>query len=219
MAKFLATINSRYGLVTITDSEKDPERSSGTIQIDEHCFVVAFFGIESAIDFVNKYMLPHKNSDFENLIEKTTSAFNQHYEDYLKQPFSVLVCTYVNKKPIYHAYWIAGKNDHHSERQVRIAYFVNKIEDLAEYLRNKVYSEHMSLEELKNLAAFITVQSIKVFAYVTDFGSNFDVTTLSEKGIKRLSEGEINELFSKQDQIDHKLKKIFSDFFINEVKQ
>lgn len=219
MTNFLVTINSKYGLVTITDSEKDPTKSTCTILVNKECFIIVFYGIDGAKDFADKYIIPHKELQFNELIEKTTTAFNENYKNYSQKKFSLLICSYVNRMPIYHAFWIQADGKPRFEIQQRIAHYVNKIEDIVEYFRNKIYSEHMSIEELKNLAAFITVQIIKVFAYVSDFGSYFDITLLSEKGVKQLTDGEAMELFSKQDQVDHKMKKIFSDFFVREVKQ
>ena len=38
-----------------------------------------------------------------------------------------------------------------------------------------------------------------------------------EDGVKKLPEGEVKDRLSSQDKKDNKLKKIFSDFFVQEI--
>ena len=65
------------------------------------------------------------------------------------------------------------------------------------------------------LSIFIVLQCVKVLNYNPDF----DITIVSDMGIKKLSEDEVKNDLHKQDQVDHTLKKLFSDFFITGVKK
>ncbi len=218
MANLLVTISSLYGIITITDTEHDPNQSTATYQINDNCIAVVFFGHKHVKNFIENYVEAIKSSDFEKLIKEVSKAFDLHYKDYEKSGgFSALFMTYANNSPIYHAFWF-DQEGHHNMRlpKAKPSYFIRDVEDLSNYLTSKVYSYHMSLEEITNLAVFIALQCMKIFGY--DF--NFDVTSVSEDGIKKLTNQEIKSLFYNQEIIDHKLKMSFSDFFIrgSEVK-
>ena len=69
----------------------------------------------------------------------------------------------------------------------------------------------MLVNELAKLASFVTLQSIKIF----HIGTDFDFVILSEKETKWLTSDEIKDQLYTQEKVDHNLKKVFSDFFLN----
>ena len=69
----------------------------------------------------------------------------------------------------------------------------------------------MWVDELARLASFVTLQSIKIFR----IGTDFDFVILSEKETKWLTSDEIKDQLHAQEKVDHNLKKVFSDLFLN----
>lgn len=214
MSSFLATISSQYGLVVIADSDSDPNRTTAVHTINDHCVAMVFRGDEGAKEFIEKHLIPLKRLSINEFIEKADTIFKKHHTEYSKHNFSIILAWYNDRDPIYYGLWFENNGEARTGKQPKTSLFIQDVEDLANYLVSKVYSNTMSLEELKNLAAFITLQCSKIFGY----GFNFKIITMSDGGIKTLSEGDIRDLLQKQEKADNKLKKIFADFFTCEVK-
>jgi len=209
MSDFLGLIRSRYGVVILSDSESDPNQNTSTYQINETCVASVFRGKDGVKNFLEKYVIPSDPKNLDEVIKITTSAFEQHYQDYVKENFSFFITGYENGQSTIRSFWF-HEGKHKTQDITNFIYFVGHVEDLAAYLVTKVYSDHMSAEELKNLIVFVGLQCVKVF----NLPSIFDLTIISKVGIKKLKSGEIEDIFDRQDHVDHKLKKILSDFFV-----
>lgn len=202
-------------MVVVADSDTDPNRTTALIPINDECIAFVFRGINGSQKFIDKHVLPLKNSNFPTLLQKATEEFNQHHKDFENEDFSFVVVSFFDGKPHYCGFWYDDKKNHYTNDEIRSSYFIKNIDDLSIYLTNKAYSTHMSLDELKNFTVFIALQCMKIM----NFDFNVEVVTISDKGVKKLSKDEIKDIFHKQDQLDHKLKKIFSDLFVTEINQ
>lgn len=211
MNELLGAIRSHSGIVIISDSNSDPTQKTAIFQINDTSVAAVFRGKDAVKDFLDKHILPKKPQTIQETLDVINTKLNEHVNEYASSDFSFFVASYEHGEAIYFGFWfIDGKIK--TSLVTTLSHFIATVEDLAVYITTKVYSEHMTLEELKNLMAFVTLQCIKVFG----MNSLIDVTTISKEGVKKLSEGEIQERLSSQDRVDHKLKKIFSDFFIKE---
>src|SRR3990172_5891329 len=124
--------------------------------------------------------------------------------------FSMVLISYVKPRhPVFYGLWYDPEG-HHAGELPDFYLFTAAHQDLVSYLISKVYSEHMLLDEIMKLVSYVSLQCIKIFP----IGYDFEITTVSEKGIKKLSPGETKDIFHNSEKVDHKLKKTFSDFFI-----
>lgn len=211
MNEILGAIRSHNGIVIISDSDSDPTQKTSVFQINDTSVAAVFRGKNTVKDFLDKHILPNKPKTIQKLLDMINTKLNEHIKEYAPSNFSFFVASYEHGEAVYFGFWF-DNGEIKTSLITTLAHFINTVEDLAVYITTKVYSEHMTLEELKNLIIFISLQCIKVFS----MNSLIDVTTISKDGVRKLSAGEIEDKLSLQDHIDHKLKKIFSDFFVKE---
>lgn len=217
MTDFAGIFRTIDGIVTITDSKDDPNRSTGTIRINDNTLAIIFRGLKGATEFIEKYIKPSSNKNIEEILQNANNAFEQHHNDYKKDDFSFIIAGFVRyRQTILYGLWYTDGNP--SPKVLTDIYiFPQSQQDLIQYLTSKVYSEHMLLEEILQIVGYVTLQCIKIFP---EIGWEFELNTISEKKIKTLSEQETRDVFHKSEKIDHKLKKVFSDFFlIDELKK
>ena len=210
MTGILGAIRSHNGIVIISDTEEDKTDATACFKINDNSVAVVFRSKTAVKKFLDKYIIPKKPSTVIDVMTLIESELKLHNDEYKESNFSFFVAGYQDGRAGFFAIWFEKGQLKFLEID-QISHFINTIEDLAVYIITKVFSEQMTVEELKNLMIFVSLQCIKVFGY----DSFFDVTIINEKGIKKMSKGEIKEALSMQDKKDHKLKKIFSDFFVN----
>lgn len=208
-AGYIATLDS---IVMVTDSKLDVERTTTTHKINDHITALIFYGIPSAIDFCDKF-LKKSEGNINTIVEIAKTEFTKNFTKYLTDPFSLILMSYHENSPVYYGLWI-DENKPMMAPPATVLLFSQQHNDLAKYLINKVYSPHMSIEDSTNLIAYVTLQCSRSFP----IGFRFEITTVSVKGVKQFTDGEVRDLFQKMEKTDVKLKKIFSDFFISEMK-
>lgn len=215
MSGFAGIIRTVDGIVLVSDSEHDTNQITGTYQFNKDCAAIIFRGLSGAKEFIEKYLKSVEQNDYEMIIKTAINEFNKHHKEYEKTDFSFIIATYLKpRKPKYHAFWFDA-NGQHCDELSEIYFFTKEHEDLMTYLLSKVYSEHILLDELANLMTFLTLQCIKIFS----IGFNLTMTTISEIGVKTLTDEEMKKIFHKQEKIDWMLKKTLSDFFINKMEK
>jgi|APSaa5957512535_1039671.scaffolds.fasta_scaffold29009_2 hypothetical protein len=208
MSGILGAIRSHNGIVIVSGVEED---GTACIEINNNSVAVVFRGKTAVKDFLEKYIIPKKPNAVLDAVTLIDSELKLHFDEYKEHDFSFFVAGIENGRSGYFSFW--SENGQLNTIEVKqTSHFINTIEDLAVYIITKVFSEQMTVEELKNLMIFVSLQCIKVFGY----DSFFNITIINNEGIKKMSEGEIKDSLSIQDKKDHKLKKIFSDFFIKE---
>ncbi len=212
MAGILGAIRSHNGIVIVSDSQTDPLQSTAVFEINSKCVAAVFRERKTVRQFLDKYIIPKKLETVTDVITLINEQLTKHSEEYVKSNFSFFITGYENGRSVYYSIWFENKKINFMEID-KISHFINTIEDLAIYIISKVFSEQLNIEELKNLTIFVTLQCIKVFG----LDSFFDITTIDENGVKKLSEGEVKDRLSLQDKKDNKLKKLFSDFFVQEI--
>ena len=209
MSEILGAIASHDGVVIISNNEDDVVQ--GTVfKINQNSVATVVRGKVEVKEFLDKYIIPKTPKTVLDVIDLIQKEIQIHSAEYAKSNISFIITGYENSKVTYFTIWFENENLQ-LHKIGKVFYFITGIEDLATYIISKVFSEQMSIDELKNLMGFVTLQCIKVF----DSSSSVNITTISKDGVKEMSKGEVKDLLSTQDKIDHKLKKIFSDFFVN----
>ena len=215
MVEFALLIRTYDGIVAIADKEKSYNQSTGIIKINKNTVGIVFKGLDGAKKFCDEFTSKITDSDDLNKICKTAvEEFNLHQKEYQEADFSIVLISHMKpRSAIFYGFWFDDDGAHTEEIPNR--HIFSKIHgDLIQYLINKVYSDHMLVDELSNLSSFATLQCVKMFR----IGLEFDYVTLSDKEVKWLTDGEIKDQFHKQEKVDHKLLKSFSDFFLDEVR-
>ena len=217
MADFAGILRSIDAIVTITDTNDDPLRSTCTYKINDKVTAIIFRGIEGAIQFCETYVKPHHTLDTEQLIARASKEFNSHHNEFQNSDFSLILVGFVGiRNPVIFGLWYE-QNKHHAQLMLDYVIVSTVQDDLVKYIISKVYSGHMLLEELQRLMGYVILQCIKIFPNI---GYNFEITTITHEHVKTLTPGETIDLFHQAEKIDHELKKIFGDFFLNdEVKK
>ena len=208
-------IRTYDGIVAIADKEKSHNQSTGIIKINKNTVGIVFKGLDGAKNFCNEFTSKITDSDDITKICKTAiKEFNLHQKEYQEADFSITLMSYMKpRRTIFYGFWFDGNGAHTGN--ISGAHVFSKMHgNLIRYLINKVYSRHMLVDELSNLSSFVTLQCVKMFS----IGLEFDYVTLSDKEVKWLTDGEIKDQFYKQEKVDHKLLKSFSDFFLDEVR-
>lgn len=213
MGGILGLIRSRYGIVVLSDSALDPNQNTETVQINKKCIASVFRGKEGVKKFLEDHIIPKNIQDLDELIQVTLSEFTQHHQDYTEYNFSFFIAGYENGQSKIQTMWFQDGKPR-TENITTFTYFIDGINDLALYLITKVYSEHMSIDELKDLIIFVALQCVKVFG----IPSIFDLTLISEEGVKKIKSTDFDSALYNQDKLDHELKKLLSDFFVREKK-
>lgn len=217
MTDFAGILRSIDSVVTITDTSDDPKRSTCTYKINDKVTAIIFRGIDGAIQFCDTYVKPHQTLDAEKLITRASGEFNSHHNEFQNSDFSLILVAFVGtRNPVIFGLWF-DQNGHHAQLMLDYVIVSTVQDDLVKYIVSKVYSSHMLIGELQRLMGYVVLQCIKIFPNI---GYNFEITTFTDEHVKTLTSGETKDLFHKAEKIDHKLKKIFGDFFINdEVKK
>lgn len=213
MTGFAGLIATANGITIITDSSVDGNRTTGTYKINDNVIAIIFYGLNRGLEFCNKFLKDSKGN-VHDIFKKSTDSLNLHKKEYQDEPFSIILCSYFQGLPAYLGVWLDDQKDPKGGPLPETTYFSQEHEDISKYLISKVYSQHMSLEESINLMSYVTLQCMRIFP----IGYKFEITTISNKGIKTFTDGEMNDAFQKMEKLDNKLKKIFSDFFISENK-
>ncbi len=212
MAGFALLIRTYDGVVVIADKENSYEQTTAIIKINKNTIALVFGGLDGAKKFCNEHLKDITDDDDIAKIRRIANdKFQKYNQEYKNTNFSlVLVAFERSRRTIFHGIWfIDGVPTSQELPDNHI--FIKTVEDLAQYLVNKVYSDHMWVDELAKLASFVTLQCIKIFRV----GIDFDFVTLSEKETKWFTPDEVKEQLHIQEKIDHKLKKDFSNFFLS----
>ena len=215
MAEFALLIRTYDGIVAIADKEKSHNQSTGIIKINKNTVGIVFKGLDGAKKFYNELTSKITDSDdFAKICTTAVDEFNLHQKEYREADLSIILISHMKpRRTIFYGFWFDDDGAHTGN--ISGAHAFSKIhENLLQYLINKVYSNHMLVDELSNLSSFATLQCVKIFP----IGLEFDYVTLSDKEVKWLTDGEIKDQFYKQEKVDHKLLKLFSDFFLDEVR-
>jgi len=215
LAGFASILRTYDSIVIIADKEKSYNQSTGIIKIKKNSVAVVFRNLDGTKKFCNDWVKDISDEDDIAKICKTAiNAFEANKVEYQELDFSMVIASFVNpRRTVFYGFWFDEEGAHHEDLPDR-HFFSKTHEDLAQYLVNKVYSEHMLVDELSKLSSFVTLQCIKIFS----IGVDFDFVTLSNKGIKWLTDGEVKDQLFAQEKIDHKLIKSFSGFFLDEVQ-
>lgn len=214
MPGFALLIRTYDGIVAIADKENSRDQVTGIIKINKNTIALVFGGLEHVKTFCSEHFKDITDDhDVIKICEVAKDKFQQHGQKYKKTDFSFVIVSFAGlRSTLFYGLWFnAGTQVSEALSDAHI--FTQKDEDLAQYLVNKVYSDHMFVGELVKLASFVTLQCIKIFR----IGTDFDFVTLSEKEVKWLTSGEIKDQLHAQEKIDYKLKKKFSDFFLSEA--
>ncbi len=212
MPGFAGLIRTFDAVVTITDSKDNPEKFTGAYKINDKVVAVIYKGIDGATEFCEQHLKQYKNLKSDEIIKKAIEEFNKHHEKFKKFDFSLILISFLGpRKPTLLGLWYDPKG-HHAQLLQETVVITPMQDDLIKYLIAKVYSEHMLANELLRLLGFVSLQCIKIFP---EIGYDFEIMTFTEDGIKTLSKGEMKELYHQSEKTDHKLKKIFGDFFLN----
>ncbi len=213
MAGFALLIRSIDGIVLISDAEGSIDQTTGVYQINDNAVALIFLGLENVKKFCEESFkdIAH-DDDVSKIIDTAKTAFEKSYENYKGTDFSfVIVSCPKPRVSFFYGLWIDRNGGLQSTEVLESHFFSKNHEDLIQYLVSKSYTKEMSLEELLNLSGFVTLQCMKIFS----IGYDLDFFTVSPTKLKKLSDGEIKELIHKQEKLDNKLKKIFSDFFLD----
>lgn len=212
MVSFAGIFRTIDGIVTVTDHPDDVKRTTGLFKINDFTEAVIFRGIEGALEFCNKFLSNLQNEPIENIVKIATTSLAQNFKEYQKHDFSFIIISYrIPRQPIFYGLWYEG-DSFKAEALHDLHIFTSEQDDLIKYLISKIYSEHMLIDEIVKLVSFITLQCIKVFPNI---GYQFEMTTLSDKGLRKLSDGETKDNLHLAEKVDHRLKKTFSDFFLD----
>ncbi len=210
MYEILGAIASHNGVVIVSNDKDDDVQDTVVFKINQNSVAAVVRGKVKVKEFLDKYIIPKTPKTTQDTITLIQKEIQIHSAEYAKSNISFFIAGYENNKGGYFAIWF--ENEKLYSRVIpKFSHFIYFMEDLTTYIISKVFSEQMSIDELKNLMGFVTLQCIKVFG----LNSSVNITTISKDGIKEMSKGEVKDLLSTQDKIDHKLKKIFSDFFVN----
>lgn len=211
MIEILGAIRSYNGIVILSESHSNPSQRTAVLPINDLCVAAVFRGKDAVSDFLEKYVRPKNPVSLQSVIDTIQTELTSHKNEYLQSNFSFFIAGYENETSFYHSVWFDNGKLNFLPID-RVSTFIDTIDELATYIVSKVYSEQMTVEELKKLTIFIALQCIKVFGV----SSLFDITVISRDGVKTLSRNEVVDKLSDQDHKDNTLKKIFSDFFIME---
>lgn len=212
MGGYFGSIKVEEGICTITDSSIEKNRNTGTFKINDDCLAIIVLGYPEAINFCDKYLKKHNTEkDVEKILRGATDDFLKDYSEYKGKPFSIAITSFIRPYvPFYYGIWI-NENGLRAEELTLACIFSLPHQDLGEYLTEKVFSKHMSLDEASELLTYVSQQCLDIIPTST----SLEMTLLTKKGIKKLNDEELHEKFQKAEKTDQKMKMIFSDFFID----
>ena len=211
MSNILGAISSNDGIVIISDGQTNNLQNI-VVEINQRCVAVISNAEIKVKDFLYKYIIPKKPLTVLNVINLIKSEIEKHSAECAQFDSSFFLAYYEND---YFGYFMFRfKNENMTIVPINdFYYFAHLMDDLTTYIFTKIFSTQMNIDELKNLMGFVTLQCINVF----NLDSFVKITTISKDGVKTMSKDQVQDILSTQDKKDNELKKIFSDFFVNEV--
>ena len=213
MPEYVFLIRTSDGVVAIADKNDSRNQITGIIGINKNTIALVFSGLQSFKKFRDNYFKDiTDDDDIIKICNVANDAFKNQDDGFEQTDLSFTIISFIKDQgPL--IYGFDYKNKLCNEEIYKKYFSSDTHQDIVQYLVNKVYSEHMLIDELTKLSSFVILQCIKIF----QIGTDLDFVTLSKKETKWLSTEEIKEQLHIQEKVDHKLKKIFSDFFLNEV--
>lgn len=208
--EFVGVLKSNYGITLVCDATYS-EGSLPVSKIDKNS-IVSIHGNDQIETFLEEYIIPREPKTLDDVITlvSNVSDDNSTNHDY---DFTFLAYSLIQNR--YQCCLFHAQKNAIRHTNINMPTHFLFTDELARYVINSVYSEHMSAQEVQNMMFYITLQHVNIF----NISPMFDAMTISAEKTNRLTADEIQNELLQQNKIDRNLKKVFSNFFVSEAIQ